>query len=263
MFWKVAAVLLLSLLGFSLFKENKSIPQTLKSSTSVSPSVKPPSTSTFLSVSPIQTEQYVVTKVIDGDTIQISKNNQTQTVRIIGADTPETVDPRKPVQCFGIEASNKAKQLLFGKTVLIEKDSTQGEKDKYGRTLAYIFLPDGTSYDKFMIEQGFAHEYTYSVPYKYQKEFKAAEVDARNNKRGLWADGACSSQTVTPTIKTTVQTQSSITSTKITNGNYVCDCSKTCGKIASCDEAYYQLEKCGCSARDSDKDGIPCEALCN
>ena len=58
---------------------------------------------------------YTVTGVVDRDTIKISMNGREETLRLIGIDTPETVDPRKPVQCFGREASDKAKELLAGK----------------------------------------------------------------------------------------------------------------------------------------------------
>jgi micrococcal nuclease len=220
----------------------------------------------------IQKEFYKVIKVIDGDTINVSINGKSETIRLIGIDSPETVDPRKPVQCFGIEASNKAKEVLTGKNVSLEADSTQGERDKYNRLLRYIFLEDGTNFNKLMISEGYAHEYTYqSNPYKYQEDFINAEKSAEENKRGLWADGACITPTPTklstPTIvpKTTtsiplVQPTQSVTTTG--GGSYTCNCSKTCTQIATCEEAYYQLNQCGCTARDGDLDGVPCESLC-
>ena len=118
-------------------------------------------------------------------------DGKTETLRLIGIDTPETVDPRKPVQCFGKEASNKAKELLTGKKVRIEMDGSQGERDKYGRLLAYIYREDGLFYNKYMIAQGYAHEYTYDTLYKYQAEFKAAQKEAQDNQRGLWNPATC------------------------------------------------------------------------
>lgn len=141
----------------------------------------------------IQTE-YSVVSVVDGDTVKVSINGTTETLRLIGLDTPETVDPRKTVQCFGKEASNKAKELLTGKKVRIETDPSQGEKDKYGRTLAYIYV-DGILYNKYMIEQGYAHEYTYNTPYKYQADFKLAQKNAETNKVGLWSPSTCNGVT--------------------------------------------------------------------
>ncbi len=151
---------------------------------------------------------YSVTSVVDGDTVKVNINGTVETLRLIGMDTPETVDPRKPVQCFGKEASNKAKELLVGTKVRLEKDSTQGELDKYGRTLAYIYREDGLFYNKYMIEQGYAHEYTYNTSYKYQAEFKAAQKTAQENQRGLWSPTTCNGDT---TSSSTTTTQSSTT----------------------------------------------------
>lgn len=133
-----------------------------------------------------------VLRVIDGDTIEVGLNNKKETVRLIGIDAPETVDPRKPVQCFGIEASNKAKEVLTGKTITLEYDSTQGDRDKYERLLRYVFLND-LNFNKLMISEGYAHEYTYqNNHYKYMDEFKNAQKQAREGKKGLWADNICS-----------------------------------------------------------------------
>jgi len=152
-----------------------------------------------------QSPLYSVVSVVDGDTVKLSIEGKTQTIRLIGMDTPETVDPRKPVQCFGKEASNKAKELLTGRSVRIETDPSQGTLDKYGRTLGYIFRDDGLFYNKYMIEQGFAHEYTYNIPYKYQSEFKAAEKAARENQRGLWSPDTCNGDTTSTSESSNTQ----------------------------------------------------------
>ncbi len=136
-------------------------------------------------------QQVTVTKVVDGDTIQVVVGDKKETIRLIGVDTPETVDPRKKVQCFGKEASNFTKQLLANKTVFLETDPTQGDRDKYQRLLAYVFLQDGTNFNTLLLQEGYAHEYTYDLPYKYQAEFKEAELQAQTNKKGFWADNAC------------------------------------------------------------------------
>lgn len=139
---------------------------------------------------------YSVTSVTDGDTIKVNINGTIETLRIIGLDTPETVDPRKPVQCFGQEASNKAKELLTGKMVTLESDSSQGDRDIYGRLLRYVFLPDGTDFGKYMIGHGYAHEYTYNTPYKYQSEYKNVQANAKANNLGLWSPETCNGNTV-------------------------------------------------------------------
>lgn len=145
---------------------------------------------------------YKVTEVVDGDTIKVSMNGSVETLRIIGLDTPETLDPRKPVQCFGKEASTKAKSFLTGKTITLEADATQGERDKYGRLLRYVFL-DGVDYGKTMISEGYAHEYTYKLPYKYQTAYKAAQSSAQVGKLGFWSPNTCNGTTTTAATSTT------------------------------------------------------------
>lgn len=161
-----------------------------------------------------QYEYYSVSSVVDGDTVKVNINGTIETLRLIGMDTPETVDPRKPVQCFDKEASNKAKELLNGKKVRIEEDPTQGELDKYGRRLAYIYREDGLFFNKYMIEQGYAHEYTYNTPYKYQTEFKVAQKSAQENLRGLWSPDTCNGDTTSTATNTAPATAESA------NGKY-------------------------------------------
>jgi endonuclease YncB( thermonuclease family) len=147
---------------------------------------------------------YSVVEVVDGDTVKLNINGTTETLRLIGLDTPETVDPRKPVQCFGKEASNKGKELLTGKKVRIEEDPTQGKSDKYNRILAYIYTENGILYNKYMIEQGYAHEYTYNTAYKYQTEFKEAQRLAQQNQLGLWSPNTCNGNTTGTAQSSTV-----------------------------------------------------------
>lgn len=134
---------------------------------------------------------YTVTRIVDGDTIVVHIDGKDESLRLIGIDTPEINDSRTGVQCFGKEASEYTKSILTGKKVRIEKDASQGERDKYKRLLAYVFREDGLFINRDLVEEGYAHEYTYDTPYKYQKQFKAAEVRAREEERGLWAPDAC------------------------------------------------------------------------
>lgn len=76
---------------------------------------------------------YTVTRVVDGDTIWVDRRGMNEKIRLIGVDTPELYDPRKPVQCFGQEASDYTKALL-GQQVYLEPDPSQDSVDKYGRT---------------------------------------------------------------------------------------------------------------------------------
>ncbi len=138
---------------------------------------------------------YQVTKVADGDTITVKMGNKKVSVRLIGVDTPETVDPRKTVQCFGKEASAVTKKKLLNKKVALVEDPTQGDTDKYGRLLRYVFLQDGTNFDKWLISEGYGFEYTYNLPYKYQQEYKDAENTARLSSKGLWKSETCNADT--------------------------------------------------------------------
>jgi micrococcal nuclease len=144
---------------------------------------------------------FKVSRVIDGDTLDIDMNGKIERIRLIGMDTPETVDPRKVVQCFGKEASDKAKEMLNGKMVSLEADNSQGERDGYKRLLRYVYLEDGTFFNKYMIAEGYAHEYTYqSNPYKYQLDFKEAEKQARETAKGLWSSASCNGDTTQAVI---------------------------------------------------------------
>ena len=146
-----------------------------------------------------KSELYRVVSATDGDTITINYNGANEKVRLVGLDTPETKDPRKPVQCFGQEASTKMSELVSGKKVRIEFDSTQGQRDKYGRLLLFVFLEDGRNLAYEMISGGYGTEYTYnSNPYKYQSQFKRAQNEARENKRGLWANNTCAGDPTKP-----------------------------------------------------------------
>lgn len=133
----------------------------------------------------------VVEKVIDGDTLDVAQHGTTKRVRLIGVNTPETLDPRKPVECFGKEASNFSKSIATGKVVQLELDPSQDSVDKYGRLLAYVYLPDGSMLNKKLVAEGYAYEYTYKVPYKYQADFKSAQKNAEASKLGLWDPSTC------------------------------------------------------------------------
>lgn len=163
----------------------------------------------------ILVDYYIVEKVVDGDTIKVKMDGELKTIRLIGLDTPEVVDPRKVVECFGQEASNKAKEILNNKKVRLEIDDSQGDQDNYGRLLRYVYLEDNTFLNKWMIENGYGHEYTYEIPYIHQSKFQEAENFARENKLGLWSDNACqdfdssASSTSTPELEELVNTMES------------------------------------------------------
>ncbi|OGI69136.1 hypothetical protein A2824_01940 [Candidatus Nomurabacteria bacterium RIFCSPHIGHO2_01_FULL_42_16] len=127
-------------------------------------------------------ELYLVKRVKDGDTIELENG---ETVRYIGIDTPESVHPQKPVQCFGVEASQRNKELVEGKLVRLERDIT--DRDKYGRLLRYIYAEDGTFINFELVKQGYASVYTYPPDVKYNDLFLEAQKEARENNSGLWS----------------------------------------------------------------------------
>ena len=133
---------------------------------------------------------YPVVSVVDGDTIKVRMSGRVESVRLIGIDAPETNAPGRPVQCFGPEATAKAKEVLAGKAVRLEYDESQGRRDRFDRLLAYAWVDD-VLYNEWVIRQGYAREFTYSAPYRYQATFKAAEAEARAAGRGLWAAETC------------------------------------------------------------------------
>lgn len=143
---------------------------------------------------PAGLRQAQVVRVIDGDTILVSVGGREERVRFIGINTPESVDPRRPVQCFGKEASANAAALLDGQTVLLEDDASQDSRDSSGRLLRYIWLEDGRMANLEQIRQGFAAEYTFDRPYKYRDIFRAAQRAARDAGLGLWSADTCGGQ---------------------------------------------------------------------
>ena len=134
---------------------------------------------------------YEVSKITDGDTVHVIIEGKDETVRLLGINTPETVDPRRTVECFGKEASERMKEIAQGKIVRLEYDDTQDLRDTYGRLLAYVYLEDGQMINRKMIAEGYAYEYTYLTPYKYQREFRESQYVAQSAQRGLWNENTC------------------------------------------------------------------------
>jgi micrococcal nuclease len=138
-----------------------------------------------------ETALYPVSNVLDGDTFKVKVGNREITVRMLGIDTPETVDPRKPAQCFGHEASGETKALLVGHSVRLEYNPNREHRDKYRRYLFYVYRDDGLFMNEYLLQGGFAHEYTFGKAYAMQREFREIENEAQKAKKGLW--GVCRS----------------------------------------------------------------------
>jgi micrococcal nuclease len=127
-----------------------------------------------------------VVKVVDGDTLEVDVDTGRERVRLLGIDTPETVHPTKPVECFGPEASSRMKQLAPPGTELrLERDAEL--RDRFGRLLAYAYLPDGTFLNLAMLADGYATTLFIDPNRAHRPELSAAETDARRDGLGLWS----------------------------------------------------------------------------
>ncbi len=160
--------------------------------------VAPPSDSASTSQS--ESISYRVDSVVDGDTIRIVADGAnggyktasgTETVRLIGVDTPETRAPNKPVQCFGREASAYLKQLLIdpagvGTVVKLAADPQNDDRDRYRRLLRYVYLADGRLVQAELLKSGHAFAYT-TYPFGQSDAFVSMQLEAQTSKRGLWA----------------------------------------------------------------------------
>jgi len=133
---------------------------------------------------PDGTTPATVVRVVDGDTIEVEIEGDTYKVRYIGIDTPETVDPRRPVGCFGEEASAANKALVEGLTVGLEKDVS--DTDFFGRLLRYIWLNDSEMVNAILVREGYAHSSPYPPDVRHQEQFDQLEAEARSAARGLW-----------------------------------------------------------------------------
>ena len=232
--WPVLTLPGIILLAIGFFIGRQSPPLSL-SQLSISASPSPPISQ--IPASPAGgSNPYLVSRVIDGDTIELENGEK---VRYIGIDTPETLDPRKPVQCFGKDASNKNKELVEGKPVWLVKDIS--DKDKYGRLLRYVYLGDPTQESSTfvnleLVKQGFAHSYSYPPDIKFQEKFIEAEREAREAGRGLWFSCQIlpSSDPPTPNAHSSTNNQQQTTNSCLIKAN-----------ISATGEKIYHLPNCG------------------
>lgn len=185
----ISATFLIISLGFSLlwFGLDQNPEEFIDSEPVTTPKVED-SIASDSSTLGFEQERGLVVKVVDGDTFKLENG---ATVRMVGVDTPETKDPRRPVGCFGKEASSETKSLIEGKVVILQKDVS--ETDKYKRLLRYVYLPlengETLFINDYLIREGFATVLTYPPDVKYTEQFLEAQKDAKLNNRGLW--GRC------------------------------------------------------------------------
>lgn len=159
------------------------------SSPTTQPSATQPETTPTQAATPSDTQSSEapanarVERVIDGDTIEVRFRGELIRVRLIGVDTPETVDPSKPVECYGKAASRFTTHRLDGQRVRLAFDVER--KDRYGRTLAYVWLGHALL-NETLVRQGFATVATFPPDVKYVERFRAAQRAAKSYNRGLW-----------------------------------------------------------------------------
>ena len=126
-----------------------------------------------------------VQRVSDGDTFIATVKGRRERVRVIGVDTPESVDPNRPDEPYGQEASDFAKHYLDGETVRLAGDAEP--RDRYGRMLAYVWLEDGTFWNELLVAEGYAQQLTIPPNVTYAGLFRQLAREARQHDRGLWA----------------------------------------------------------------------------
>jgi len=188
-----------------------------------------------------------VVNIVDGDTIDVLLDGRQYRVRYIGVDTPETVHPTRGVEPGGIEASNRNKQLVGGKTVYLERDVS--ETDRYGRLLRYVWLDEGTMVNALLVEEGYAQVATYPPDVRYQERFLELQRQARNARVGLWGRSSGG----VPEIGA--------------HGSYdPAGPDRDCGDFATWQEAQAFYKAAGGPARDphrldGDRDGVACQSL--
>lgn len=146
-------------------------------------------------------EEATVARVVDGDTIRVvisarvdgpgageAPIGEELSVRLIGIDTPESVRPGTPIECFGREASSAAKALLEGQEVVLVKDVE--ETDRYDRLLRYVYIGEEMANAR-LVANGYAFAYTYPPNVRHSELFVQLEREARENDRGLWSPDSC------------------------------------------------------------------------
>jgi micrococcal nuclease len=132
------------------------------------------------------TAGWTVVEVVDGDTIRVARGGQHDIVRLLGVDTPETVHPQRPVECFGPEARAYTSFRLAGARVQLEDDAEP--RDRYGRRLAYVLL-EGERFNDELLRLGYAQLLVIEPNVAHAREMLRAELGAKRGHVGLW--GAC------------------------------------------------------------------------
>ncbi|HEX4863858.1 MAG TPA: thermonuclease family protein, partial [Acidimicrobiales bacterium] len=208
---------------------------------------------------PPKAQAAVVERVVDGDTFWarvdepggVLPADATHEIRVLEIDTPETVDPRRPVGCYGPEASAFTKaELAVGSTVYLLPDKE--DRDRYGRFLRYVWEADGEFFNDKAVRLGYAKAALYMPNDRFIAQLRAAELEAKGSKRGLW--GACPGSTPSPTNVSSIPPAP--TPSSLAPAVYFRNCSEARAAGAA------PLRRGGPGYRDGldgDRDGMACE----
>jgi micrococcal nuclease len=128
-----------------------------------------------------------VVEVIDGDTIEVYVGGTYERVRLLGVDTPEVHHPEKGEEPFGREASEFTRRMLLGKEIKLAADPVADERDRYGRLLRVVLLPDGADFNAILVREGMARA-TRQFAFSRKAEYIALEDAARRAGRGIWTN---------------------------------------------------------------------------
>ena len=131
------------------------------------------------------TAEWTVVRVVDGDTIEVARGTNSDTIRLLGINTPETHHPTKPVECFGPEAAAFTEEHLAGRSVQLE-DDIEG-RDRYGRRLAYVVV-DGERFNDELLRRGYARLLVIEPNHAHARTMLREELDAKRAGRGLWSE---------------------------------------------------------------------------
>jgi micrococcal nuclease len=152
-----------------------------------------------------------VTRIVDGDTLIARVSvRRSERVRLIGIDTPEVG------RCFAAQATLTARKLALNRRVKLQGDRTQSRRDRFGRLLAYVLLPNGRDLGRELIRSGRGVVFVFRRPFAKLASYRAAEAAARSARLGLWSACVAPPTTSTTTTATTTTTTSSSTTTTTT-----------------------------------------------
>jgi micrococcal nuclease len=225
-----------------------------------------PNPQSFIDATPSFSLRGNVTRVVDGDTLIARVGQTSERVRLIGIDTPEVG------ACYSAKATARARGLSLNRRVRLIGDRSQARRDRYGRLLAYVQLPDGRDLGRQLIAGGFARVYVFDRPFARVSAYRASESTARTNEAGLWTACAASPVVTTPPTTTTIArtTNTTVSTTTTAAGNcapsYPMVCipppppDLNCRDIRYTDfRVIYTVPNPDPHGFDGDHDGIGCE----